>query len=74
MEVNPGQPPIKEVNIKQDKEVNIKPDNKDIKMNPDGEVYIKPGKKVKPARNRNVSKFSLVVIGPMDQKRKVNSG
>ena len=40
------------------KEVNIKPDNKENK----------------PASNKNVSKLSLVDIGPLDQKHKVNSG
>ena len=40
------------------KEVNIKPDNRENK----------------PASNKNISKLSLVVIGPLDQKRKVNTG
>ena len=57
------------------KEVNIKPDNKEVNTEPDKEINIKPeNKKVKPVRNRNVSKLSLVVIGPLDQKRKVNTG
>ena len=40
------------------KEVNIKPVNRDNK----------------PPSNKKVSKLSLVVIGPLDQKRKVNTG
>ena len=57
------------------KVVNIKPDNQEINTEPDKEINIKPDKKeVKPVRNRNVSKLSLVVIGPLDQKRKVNTG